>query len=50
MENIVVQMLRRSAHIPYFYSRNDKVNLKNHMELDFLITRKKFPIYMAMFS
>jgi predicted AAA+ superfamily ATPase len=41
MENIVAQMLRRSGHKLYFYSRNDKVNRENHMEIDFLITEKR---------
>ena len=41
MENIVVQMLRRNGHKPYFYSRNDKKNRANHMEIDFLITQKR---------
>ena len=41
MENIAAQMLRRNGHKPYFYSRNDKVNRENHMEIDFLITEKK---------
>ena len=41
MENIVVQMLRRNGHKPYFYSRNDKENRENHMEIDFFITHKK---------
>ena len=41
MENIAAQMLRRNGHRLYFYSRNDKVNRENHMEIDFLITEKK---------
>jgi len=41
MENIVAQTLRRNGHKLYFYSRNDKVNRENHMEIDFLITEKK---------
>ena len=41
MENIIVQMLRRNGHKPYFYSRYDKENRENHMEIDFLITEKK---------
>ncbi len=41
MENIAAQMLRRNGYKLYFYSRNDKVNRKNHMEIDFLITEKK---------
>ncbi|MCL2201576.1 MAG: AAA family ATPase [Oscillospiraceae bacterium] len=38
MENIAAQMLRRSGHSLYFYSRNDKNNRENHMEIDFIIT------------
>ena len=41
MENIVAQTLRRNGHKLYFYSRNDKENRENHMEIDFLITEKK---------
>ena len=41
MENIAAQMLRRNGHKPYFYSRYDKENRENHMEIDFLITEKK---------
>ena len=41
MENVVAQMLRRNGHKLYFYSRYDKENRENHMEIDFLITKKK---------
>lgn len=41
MENAVAQMLRCNGHKLYFYSRNDSSNRENHMEIDFLITRKK---------
>lgn len=41
MENIVAQMLRRSGHKLYFYSRSDNENRENHMEIDFLITENK---------
>lgn len=41
MENIVAQMLRRNGHKLYFYSRNDKENRENHMEIDFLISEKR---------
>lgn len=41
MENIVAQMLRRSGHKLYFYSRSDNVNRQNHMEIDFLITESR---------
>lgn len=41
MENAVAQMLRQNGHRLYFYSRNDKENRENHMEIDFLITENK---------
>lgn len=41
MENIVAQMLRRSGHKLYYYSRSDSANRENHMEVDFLITENK---------
>ena len=41
IENIAAQMLRKNGHKLYFYSRSDKENRENHMEIDFLITEKK---------
>lgn len=41
MENIVAQILRSNGHKLYFYSRNDNENRDNHMEIDFIITKKK---------
>ncbi len=41
MENVVAQILRTNGNKLYFYSRNDKVNRQNHMEIDFLISRNK---------
>ena len=41
MENIVAQMLRRSGHKLYYYSRSDSANMENHMEIEFLITENK---------
>ena len=41
MENVVAQMLRRNGHKLYFYSRYDRENRENHMEIDFLITENK---------
>ena len=41
LENVVAQMLRTNGHRLYFYSRNDKENRENHMEIDFLITEGK---------
>ena len=41
MENIVAQILRTNGHKLFFYSRYDKENKENNMELDFLIKDKK---------
>lgn len=41
MENIVAQELRANGHKLFFYSRSDKDNRKNHMEIDFLIRRNR---------
>ena len=41
MENVVAQTLRRNGHKLYFYSRSDKENRANHMEIDFLIIQGK---------
>jgi len=41
IENIVAQTLRRNGHKLYFYSRSDRKNRANHMEIDFLLTKKK---------
>lgn len=41
MENIVAQMLRSNGHKLYFYSRNDNEHRENHIEIDFIITRRK---------
>jgi predicted AAA+ superfamily ATPase len=40
MENIVSQMLRVNGHNLFFYSRVDKTNRENHMEIDFLIAHE----------
>lgn len=40
MENIVAQMLKTSGHNLFFYSRSDSIDRANHMEIDFLISRK----------
>lgn len=40
-ENIVSQELRAGGHRLYFYSRSDTDNRKNHMEIDFLIRKKR---------
>lgn len=41
MENIVAQELRAGGHKLYFYSRSDTSNRENHMEIDFLIRKKR---------
>ncbi len=41
LENITAQILRQNGHKLYFYSRCDKENRENHMEIDFLITQGK---------
>lgn len=41
MENIVAQQLRAAGHRLFFFSRSDTDNRSNHMEIDFLVRRKK---------
>jgi predicted AAA+ superfamily ATPase len=41
MENVVAQMLRANGHKLFFYSRVDKNNRNNMMEIDFLITKER---------
>lgn len=41
MENIAAQELRSGGHRLFFYSRSDTSNRANHMEIDFLIRRKR---------
>lgn len=41
MENIVAQELRANGHKLYFYSRSDTDVRANHMEIDFLIRKKR---------
>ncbi len=41
MENVVAQILRCRGHKLFFYSRTDKVNRKNHMEIDFILSNNK---------
>lgn len=40
MENVVAQMLRSNGHKLYFYSKNDKKNRENNMEVDFIISEE----------
>ncbi len=41
MENVAAQELRAKGHKLFFYSRTDKDRRENHMEIDFLIRRKR---------
>lgn len=40
-ENIAAQMLKSRGHKLYFYSRSDRENAENRMEIDFLISKKR---------
>ena len=39
VENIVAQLLRAAGHPLYFYSRTDRDNTENEMEIDFLVRK-----------
>lgn len=39
VENLVAQMLRASGHKLFFFSRSDRENASNRMEIDFLIRK-----------
>lgn len=41
MENIVAQMLRTGGHDLFFYSKSDREDASNNMEIDFLITTSR---------
>jgi len=41
VENVVAQMLRASGHKLYFYSKSDRDDTENRMEIDFLLSRSK---------
>lgn len=41
MENIVAQILKTNGHKLFFYSRHDKKNRTNHMEIDFLLSKNQ---------
>lgn len=41
LENIVAQMLVSCGYRLFFYSKNDRINADNRMELDFLIRKDK---------
>lgn len=41
IENIVAQMLKSNGYKLYFYSRSDRENSDNRMEIDFLISRNR---------
>ena len=39
VENLVAQMLRASGHKLFFFSRSDREDAENRMEIDFLIRK-----------
>ena len=41
IENMVAQMLVAAGHKLYFYSKSDRENSENNMEIDFLIAKNK---------
>jgi len=41
VENAVAQMLRAAGHKLYFYSKDDRENSENRMEIDFLLARSR---------
>ena len=41
VENVVAQMLRCAGHKLYFYSKSDRGNAENRMEIDFLLARSR---------
>ena len=41
VENAVAQMLRAASQQLFYYSREDRENAENRMEIDFLLTRSK---------
>ena len=41
VENVVAQMLRAASQKLFYYSRDDRENAANRMEIDFLLTRSK---------
>ena len=41
VENAVAQMLRAAMQGLFYYSRDDRQDAKNRMEIDFLLTRSK---------
>lgn len=41
VENIVAQMLRAAGHKLYFYSKSDRLDASNRMEIDFLVAKSR---------
>ena len=41
VENVVAQMLRSAGHKLYFYSKSDRNDAANRMEIDFLVAKSK---------
>ena len=41
VENVVAQMLRSVGHKLYFYSKSDRIDASNRMEIDFLVAKSR---------
>ena len=41
VENVVAQMLRAAGHKLYFYSKSDRLDASNRMEIDFLVAKSR---------
>ena len=41
VENVVAQMLRAAGHKLYFYSKSDRMDASNRMEIDFLVSKSR---------
>jgi len=41
VENVVAQMIRAAGHKLYFYSKDDRCDAANRMEIDFLVARSR---------
>ena len=43
IENIVAQMINASWHKLYFYNKSSRIDLRDRMEIDFLISKASTP-------
>ena len=41
VENVVAQQIRAAGHKLYFYSKSDRQETENRMEIDFLLARSR---------